>query len=140
MNPKSHRTLGQPKPGQTVAECLIALAVLLPIATLVAKIGWQSDQSMVSNEITRTANRSIINAMEQTLCWNYEDITPDAIESLSVDQTNASSGWTTALHATVIEIAEPMESKQVTLGLLLEHSKSGQVRESAPLTFWVVKP
>jgi hypothetical protein len=140
MEPRSNSVHARPRRGQSAAECLIALALLVPITTLVAKIGWQSDQAMESNETTRAANRSILNAMEQTLCLKYEDVTPAAIESLSVEKTIATSGWSTTLQASIIEIAEPIESKQVTIGLLIKHSKSGEMHEGTPLTFWVVKP
>lgn len=136
------RTICRHKPshGHTVAECIMAFAILLPVAALVSKIGLQTQQSLRDSLLTAQAKSDLVNAREVIGTWEFDDVTVANVQSLPhaeiSEVTESQREWL----AVIEEVQEPIAAKRVSLSLLWTPPRSTAANEVGPLTFWVVKP
>ncbi len=134
--------IGRAKPsnGHTIAECILAFAILLPLAALVSKIGLQAKQSLQESVLTAHVNRDLINAREEIGAWRFDDVTVANIQSLphneAPDAQDGPREWLTIVE----EVQVPVPAKRVNLSLLWRPPRSSSSHEVGPLTFWVRKP
>ena len=126
--------------GYTIGECLVAIAMLLPIATLVTKIGIQTENLSRESNRVQVAHRELINARESIGTWDFDSISLSNIEAIPIPDHNAFQEFARSWKAVVVDETEPMIMKRVTLSLQFAQANSDNVSEVGPLTFWVPKP
>jgi hypothetical protein len=130
----------KPSHGHTIAECMVAFAILVPVAVLVSKIGLQARQSIRASMLAAYAKMDLTNAREKIGAWNFDEVTLANIQSLPhaeyPDAQDSGQEWL----AVVEEIQEPIPSKRVSLSLRWTPQRSPEPNEFGPLTFWVYKP
>lgn len=130
----------RPSLGQTVAECLIAFAILLPVATLVTKLNLQAEKSSRDSVHASHSMRELVNARELIGTWDFDEITVENIQSIPLRENpvfeNNSHEWS----VTIEELTLPIPSKRVGLSLKRTAARSEFPVEVGPLTFWVPKP
>ena len=126
--------------GHTVAECLVAIAMLLPIAILVSKIGLQTERSSRESVLASHALRDLINAREQIGSWPYENVSVARIQSISIPENLAFEASSREWLVSVEEVSEPISAKTISLSMQWTPVRSEFPTEVGPITFWVSKP
>lgn len=126
--------------GQSVAECLVAIAILMPVIVLVTKNGFQSDRDMDQVRYAHGANGEIINARERIGLWNYDEITTESIATIPFLVEGTRQGMLRTWKCDVVEVSEPIPAKQVTLSIQWTDEKAGITHDTGSLSFWVPKP
>ena len=126
--------------GHTVAECLVAIAMLLPIAILVGKIGLQTERSSRDSVLASHALRDLNNAREQIGAWAYEDVSVARIQSISMPENLAFEASSRKWLTSVEDVSEPISAKRISLSLQWMPARSEFPTEVGPITFWVPRP
>ena len=126
--------------GYTIGECLVAIAMLLPIAALVTKIGIQTENLSRESNRVQVAHRDLINARETIGTWDFDSISQSNIEAIPIPEYNAFQEFARSWKAVVVDETEPMIMKRITLSLQFARANSDNASEVGPLTFWVPKP
>ena len=132
--------------GHTVAECVLAFAILLPIAVLVSKIGLQTERSLRESVHAAQAKRDLSNTREEIGAWAFDSVTVERIQSIPATENQGTMDspreWPDGPRewlAVVEEVHEPILSKRVSLSLLWTPPQSNLANEVGPITFWVHK-
>ncbi len=133
------RRSDRPK-GHTVAECILAFAILAPVAVLVNKIATQTQRSLRTSELADQARGSLTNAREEIGSWDYDDVSAANIQSRLSTENRDPSYTSEAWLAVVEEVQEPLPAKRVSLSVLWTSPYSNSPNELGPITFWVRKP
>ena len=126
--------------GHTVAECLVAFAMLVPIAVIIGRIGLHAEQSNRASLIASHLLCDLINARESIGSWEFDDVSISKIESMSFLENSESRPDSRIWQATVDEVIEPIPAKRVYLSLKWTHGQSDSWSEVGPIIFWVPKP
>ena len=126
--------------GHTVAECLVAIAMLVPIAILVSKIGLQTERSSRQTVLAADTLRDLVNAREQVGSWAYEDVSPASIQSITIPENPAFDDSRREWLVSIEEVNEPISAKRVSMSLQWTPVRSEFPTEIGPITFWVPKP
>ncbi len=126
--------------GYTIGECLVAIAMLLPIAALVTRIGIQTENLSRESNRVQVSHSDLINARESIGTWDFDSVTQSNIEAMAIPEHNAIQDRARAWKATVVDETEPMILKRVTLSLEIMGAHGDNESEVGPLTFWVPRP
>ena len=140
MKPKDYSTRLSRPTGHTVAECLVAIAMLVPIGILVSKIGLQTERSSRETVLAADALRDLINAREQVGSWAYEDVSIASIQSITIPENQAFDDSRREWLVNIEEVNEPIFAKRVSMSLQWTPVRSEFPTEIGPITFWVPKP
>ena len=140
MKPKDYSTRLSRPTGHTVTECLVAIAMLVPIAILVSKIGLQTERSSRETVLAADALRDLINAREQVGSWAYEDVSIASIQSITIPENQAFDDSRREWLVNIEEVNEPIFAKRVSMSLQWTPVRSEFPTEIGPITFWVPKP
>lgn len=137
---RSKNSRGTTRSAHTIAECLVAFAMLLPIAVLVGKIGLQTEQASRESALASHAFRDLINAREEIGSWAFNDISQSTIESIPFQKSTEfhedSRRWVTSIE----EETEPIQAMRISLSLQWTSGRSEIPAEVGPITFWVPRP
>jgi len=128
------------RPAATIGECLIAIALLLPVSVFVNRIAIQSNRTHAETAAQNDGFRELLNARERIGLWDFEGVTRGEIESMAAPPAMETIQHSYAWHAEVKEIQVPVVAKQITLSLTAGNSSDGTIRSVGPLTFWVFRP
>jgi len=134
-NPSSRRS-----PGHTIAECLVAFAMLMPIAILVSKVASQTEQASRNSVLASQALRDLMSAREEIGSWEYTRVSSESIQSISFLDSPAFPAASRELQSIVEEVDEPIASKRVSLSLRWSLNNAHASLEIGPITFWIAKP
>ncbi len=140
MKPKDYATRLSRPTGHSVAECLVAIAMLMPIAILVSKIGLQTERSSRETVLAANALRDLVNAREQVGSWAYEDVSLASVQSITIPENPAFDASRREWLVSVEEVNEPISAKRVSMSLQWTPVRSEFPTEIGPITFWVPKP
>ena len=140
MKPKGYAIRLSRPTGHTVAECLVAIVMLVPIAILVSKIGLQTERSSRETVLAANALRDLVNAREQVGSWEYEDVSLASIQSINIPENPAFEDSRREWLVGIEEVNEPISAKRVSMSLQWTPVRSEFPMEIGPITFWVPKP
>lgn len=126
--------------GHTIAECLVAISMLMPIAILVSKIGLQTERSSRETVLAADALRDLVNAREQVGAWAYDDISLTSIPSIAIPENPAFVASGRKWLVNIEEVNEPISAKRVSMSLQWTPVHSEFPTQVGPITFWVPKP
>ena len=126
--------------GHTVGECLVAFAMLLPIAVLITKIGFQTETLNRESSLVQMACGDLVNARESIGTWDFESISKSKIESMTIPENIAFRDVTRSWHTIVEDVSEPIVARRITLSMQLVQTNTDIASEVGPLTFWVTNP
>jgi len=130
----------KPSRGQTVAECLIAFAILLPISVLVTKLNLQAEKSFRDSVHASHSMRDLVNAREMIGTWNFDDVTLDKIRTIPIRENPVFADNSHVWIGTIEDVTLPIPSKRVSLSLKRNAVRSEFPVEVGPLIFWIAKP
>ena len=126
--------------GHTVAECLVAFAMLVPIAVIIGRIGLHTEHASRASLLASQSVCDLVNAREVIGSWGFEEVTLEKIESISFPENPEFRAGSREWRASVDEVTEPVQAKRVCLSLQWTHGQSESMSVVGPIVFWVPKP
>ncbi len=126
--------------GHTIAECLVAFAMLVPVAILVTKVALQTEQASRESVLASHGLRDLMNAREEIGSWEYSRVSSESIQSIPILESPEFGPTSRSLQAVVEEVDAPFASKRISLSLHWSNNGQGNTTEFGPITFWIAKP
>ncbi|MCY2983325.1 MAG: hypothetical protein NTY15_06755 [Planctomycetota bacterium] len=126
--------------GHTIAECLMAFAMLVPIAILVTKVALQTEQASRDSALASHGLRELMNAREEIGSWEYSRVSFESIQSIPILESPEFGPLSRSLQAVIEEVEAPIASKRVSLSLHWSNNGQDNTMEVGPITFWIIKP
>ena len=126
--------------GHTIAECLVAFAMLVPVAILVTKVALQTERTSRDSVLASHGLRELMNAREEIGSWEYSRVSSESIQSIPILESPEFGPSSRSLQAVIEEVDAPIASKRISLSLHWSNNGEGNTTEVGPITFWIVKP